>query len=517
MTKRYLQELDTFYGNVIPEEEGMIVGYASIIKAHNLKVPIPDRLSLISKRTKKYQKGKWNIYSKSYKPENNLYKQLSFALKYEGVQLIIFKKLFEKIESFKIIEIVNEDPEGIYARKIWFLYEWLLNTRLDIEDAVSKMRYVDLADSKLQYTVNTPIKHKRQRINFNLLGNIGYCPTIIKTSKLENLIKKDLKSQIAIYQEGISPQLLRRAYGFLLLKETKSSYNIEGEKPPKNQKAKFFNDAVKQAGKNILDKKELVRLQELIVDSRKVRYQMGFRKEGGFIGEHDPETNEPLPEHISCKQEDIEQLIEGLLKTNTKLVDSNLSPVLAAALISFGFVFMHPFVDGNGRTHRYLIHHVLGEMNYSNSKWIFPISSAIEKDLNKYLTTLEHFSRPLLDFTEYEVTAKHNVNVTNDTMDYFRYFDCTQQAIYLFKCIEDTIEKIIPNEINYLKQFDTFKEAIEENLEIPDSKVKLLANLLSNNTDNKLSKKKWESQFQLLSKEDVKLIERIYKESFKVD
>ncbi|HIP51694.1 MAG TPA: hypothetical protein EYG94_06355 [Campylobacterales bacterium] len=30
-------------------------------------------------------------------------------------------------------------------------------------------------------------------------------------------------------------------------------------------------------------------------------------------------------------------------------------------MIAFSFVYIHPLEDGNGRIHRYLIHHVLAE------------------------------------------------------------------------------------------------------------------------------------------------------------
>ena len=39
--------------------------------------------------------------------------------------------------------------------------------------------------------------------------------------------------------------------------------------------------------------------------------------------------------------------------------DHRCSDVLVkAAAAAFGFVYLHPFMDGNGRLHRFLIHHV---------------------------------------------------------------------------------------------------------------------------------------------------------------
>jgi hypothetical protein len=32
------------------------------------------------------------------------------------------------------------------------------------------------------------------------------------------------------------------------------------------------------------------------------------------------------------------------------------------ALLGFGFMFVHPFEDGNGRIHRFLIHHCLAKL-----------------------------------------------------------------------------------------------------------------------------------------------------------
>ena len=92
---------------------------------------------------------------------------------------------------------------------------------------------------------------------------------------------------------------------------------------------------------------------------------MGIRHNEGFIGEHDRETFAPIPDHISAKAADLKSLMNGLLNTNNHLQNSSYNPVLTATTIAFGFVFIHPLSDGNGRIHRYLIHHILIWMGYT--------------------------------------------------------------------------------------------------------------------------------------------------------
>ena len=38
--------------------------------------------------------------------------------------------------------------------------------------------------------------------------------------------------------------------------------------------------------------------------------------------------------------------------------------MVAAAAVAFGFVYIHPFEDGNGRLHRWRIHHVLARAGF---------------------------------------------------------------------------------------------------------------------------------------------------------
>ena len=244
--------------------------------------------------------------------------------------------------------------------------------------------------------------------------------------------------------------------------------------------------------------------------------EMGFRKKGGFVGEHDRTTGEPIPDHISAKPEDVDKLIEGLLATNQFLLESNFDAVMAAAKIAFGFVFIHPFVDGNGRIHRYIIHHLLAKKKFSQQGVIFPVSASILDHINDYRNILEEYSHPLLDHIDWEPTTDNNVQVRNDTLDYYRFFDLTKQTEFLYDCVTDTIDNIIPQEIRYLIAYDTFKRWLDDEYEMPDKLVALLVRFLEQN-EGKLSKRAREKEFPSLRSEEVQEIEETFRNHFMTD
>jgi Fic family protein len=66
------------------------------------------------------------------------------------------------------------------------------------------------------------------------------------------------------------------------------------------------------------------------------------------VGTHDRESSLLLPDHISAKPEDLDRLMKGVLETNELLLAGGYPAVLQAAAVAFGFVFIHPFEDGNG-------------------------------------------------------------------------------------------------------------------------------------------------------------------------
>lgn len=506
-----------FLDRVLPEE-GVIVGYSAIIHRLNLKVPLPSPIALVCKKNKKYQTDAWNIFPMSYLPEDHiqqteiesLYKHLVFALKYEGINLLCFNFLIKHYKTHQLTELVEIEPTGQYSRKIWFLIEWLSGEPLGAKKDLAKKSYVPLVDDRLQYTVAGE-KSPRHLIINNLPGTRDFCPMISKSVKLEQYITANFAEQKDNYLKGIRKDILLRASAFLLLKDSKASFSIEGESP-KNLRAAKWGQVIGQAGTKELTKNELLRLQQIVIENARF-LNMGFRKKGGFVGEHDRVTGEPIPDHISAKWQDVEPLIDGLLKTNEVLLKNDIDGVLAATVIAFGFVFIHPFEDGNGRIHRYLIHHLLAKKQFSQQGIIFPVSASILNHIVDYQKVLESYSHPILEFIDWKETPDHNIEVLNQTIDYYRYFDATKQAEFLYDCVIDTIQNIIPDEVSYLTKYDEFKRYVEGDFEMPDQLVALLVRFLETN-GGQLSKRAKEKEFMDLKESEIEKIEARYQEIF---
>jgi Fic family protein len=506
-----------FHGEAKPCP-GWNVGYSAIIGKLNLKMPLPVMKAMVSEKNHRLKSESWLVLPYRYLPLDHagiskmkaLYNHLVFALKYEGVDLMVFSKLQETLQKTEILELVNFEPSGQYSRRIWFLLEWVSGEEIIGKSAVQKKSYIPVIDEKLQFGISG-FKSARHLVLNNLPGSEKFCALIRKTEKLNRHLSNNYfelnRKQIA----GIRKDLIQRAAAFLLLKDSRASFTIEGESP-KSKRASRWGAAIGQAGLNELTKDELIRLQTMVIENTRF-VEMGFRTKGGFVGEHDRITGEPIPDHISANHKDLDNLIDGLIEVNQMLIKDEIHAVLAAAIISFGFVFIHPFEDGNGRIHRYLIHHILARKKFSNQGMVFPISSSFLDHINDYQKVLESYSKPLLDFIDWFETRDHNVEVRNETRDYYRFFDATKQAEFLFDCVEDTINNIVPNEISYLARYDSFKSFIDDEFEMPDKLVAILLRFLEQN-QGLLSKRAREKEFGVLSEKEVQRIESAYASIF---
>ena len=101
------------------------------------------------------------------------------------------------------------------------------------------------------------------------------------------------------------------------------------------------------------------------------------------------------------------------------------------------------------------------------------------------------------------------MEVLNETIDYYRYFDATQQAEFLFECVEYTINKIIPEEVAYLQKYDAMKSWLDDTFQMPDKTVALLIRFLEQNNST-LSKRAREKEFADLTDLEIRDIEKQY-------
>lgn len=519
MTKNtHFSILTRVFNGITFPEECWVSGYAAIINMLQLEIPFPNKITVVNSKSTTQETEKFTMLANAYQVNDTtqideikaLYHHLVFALKYEGVNLLVFSKIAKQYSLQQLAKLVNLEPSGQYSRRIWFLLEWLLGVELPDVPNLTRKTYITVVDTKLQFAVEG-VKSQRHLVINNLPGTIDFCPLISKTKILIDYIEKNITAQNNSFLSKIHKEVIQRASAFLLLKDSKASFTIEGESP-KSKRAARWGQAIGQAGTKKLSHEELERLQQIVIENPRF-LKMGYREEGGFIGDRDRETFSPLPDHISAKHDDIEALMNGWLQTSELLINSDYDAVLAATSLAFGFVFIHPFVDGNGRIHRYIIHHVLAVKNSTPQGIIFPVSASMLDNIQDYRNTLEYYSLPLLDFIKWEETTKQNVNVINETIDLYRYFDATKQAEFLYDCVNDTIERIIPEEVDYLIKYDEFKSVIDNQLEMPDDVVALLVRFLEQG-NGVLSKRAKEKEFEALTSEEINTIEEQYKMIF---
>ena len=119
---------------------------------------------------------------------------LEFALKYDGVNLLILSSFFSTCQVNDIKNYVSSKPTGMNPRRIWYLYELLSGNKLEIDD-LKMGNYVEFLDPNVYYTGDTT-QIRRQRINDNLLGDASFCPTVRKTKLLEEYIAQDFSKNV---------------------------------------------------------------------------------------------------------------------------------------------------------------------------------------------------------------------------------------------------------------------------------------------------------------------------------
>ena len=493
--------------------QNRLAGYALLIEQYDLSAFPNWHTSSVSTKgalRATIQDGQVDsVYPPSYWPGDKTGDHLEFALKYDGVNLGILSALFDVVLVDEIAAWISSKPTGKYARRIWFLYEFLTGRELSLPD-LTKGNYVELLESDRYYTATPGRRVQRQRVIDNLLGGKDFCPIIRRTEKLARMEGIDLRKRCEEVVTSYPPELLRRALSYLYNKETKSSFEIEHIKPSASRTEKFIGLLEMAEHKDFCEKPLLIEVQNLIVDPR--FRDPDYRANQNYVGQTIAYQKQ-LVHYICPKPDDLPGLMAGLITAHQIMKRGTVPAVIHAAVVSYGFVFMHPFEDGNGRIHRFLIHNILTMRGAIPKGLMFPISAAMLKNPALYDHSLEAFSKPLMRMIEYDLDPLGEITVPGETGRLYRYIDMTAQAEALYDFIELTVEHELVEELDFLAKYDRTKQAIQEIADMPDRLIDLFIQLCLQN-NGRLSAKKRESHFAALTDGELARMENAVREGY---
>lgn len=500
---------------------GEPIGYARLVERYQLSLPALSIVSQIAttvhgRRTRHDGICEILEFQPSYRPADTLAGDLQFALRYEGLNLTVLALLFAKLGAEPIRDLIAGQFQSALSRRIGYLYEWLTGQALDMAplEVSLKSSYVPLLDESLQFGMGlaSSPRDAKYRVIDNLPGNPAFCPLVRRTSYLETMVGKNLMERTKEKLEKYDAGLLRRAAEYLYLKETQSTFEVERERPS-SARAQRFADLLREAESGEpLSEDRFIELQNAVVDKRFC--EASYRTEQNWIGDHGL-GHMPRVEFVPPRPEDVRVLMDGLAAFSERLRadPAAIDPVIAAASISFGFVFIHPFIDGNGRLHRYLIHEQLSAAGFTPKGIILPVSAVILARIEKYSDALKVFSRPLNAISSYDPMVPKVPARGNDAV-YYRYFDATEQASFLYDALDCTVERDLEQEITYLLGYDLAKRALNTMLDWPPHSLGTFIRVVHQNND-RLSINKRKSHFNWMLDEEVRRAEQIVAESFR--
>ncbi|MEB8475222.1 Fic family protein [Acidithiobacillus ferriphilus] len=460
------------------------IGYRWLAERYNVSAVQPFRAqSAIAGSRATVREGGYvrEFYTPVARPANTLAGHLAFALKHEGIHLEFLARLFEVAPAADLEAWIAAEPTGQYARRAGFLYEYLTGRQLAFP-GVATGNYVTALDEKTYLTASQPVNNPRWRVRDNLPGTRDYCPLVLRTARVRQAEQYDCAQHLADLEVEFGADVLQRSAVWLTIKESRASFAIEHEEQHVDRVRRFAAVMEQCCGQyeEPLSEGALGALQAQILGPRATRY--GVRRSPVFVGEVDGFTE--VVHYIAPHWNDAPALLSGLREFASRT--AGVSALVRAAVLSFGFVYIHPMSDGNGRISRFLINDVLRRDQAIPAPFVLPVSATIISSIvnrRGYDQVLELFSRPLMrKYAEAwrfgaEQVAEDGVHYNlqfdayQDALPAWRYPDMTDHVEYLAEVVQTTIEREMRKEANYLRNLRMARERIKMVIEGPDGDI----------------------------------------------
>lgn len=282
----------------------------------------------------------------------------------------------------------------------------------------------------------------------------------------------------------------------MTLRESRASFEIEGEADKTDRIQRFADVLARRTGQGDtapLDDASLAALQREILGQRTTVQRFGLRQSPAFVGE--VVRYQEVVHYVAPPPEDLVDMLSGL-QTFLHRTQGQ-SSVMRAAVAAFGFIYIHPLADGNGRVHRFLINDVLRRDGVVQDPMILPVSSLIASDATErrtYDRILDVVSRPLMRalgetcrFAETPTVYPDGVasNLVFEGVEAARHawrcLDLSPHVGYLAEVVQRTIREDMLQESRYLRSHGQARAAIKGIVEMPDMQIDRVIRSIENN------------------------------------
>ena len=109
--------------------------------------------------------------------------------------------------------------------------------------------------------------------------------------------------------------------------------------------------------------------------------------------------------------------------------------------------------------------------------------------------------------------CKGNHEVLNDTAEFYRYFDPTSHAEFLYECVQQAVQHDLVEEVALLRAHDAFVTGVDALFDMPQAKVELLWRFLHQN-QGKLSNRARTTEFFAFTETEILRIEQLYDQAW---
>ncbi|WP_029047464.1 Fic family protein [Cupriavidus sp. amp6] len=492
------------------------LGYSALIARFKLRVPplhsiseLADKTGVLSTHTGADGSVKTVYPRNRYRGDDTTLDHLTFALRKEPLNLTVLAALFEHQEAVEEVrQWLAASPGSRYARLSGFYAKWLAGAQFDYKLPAGTARVAALDEA--DYVTGDSQLDAQFGILNNHLGPAAFCPLVRRTERLQAFIGADLPGKIAAAINRLEPEVLARAVDYLYLAETRSTYSIEKELPD-NQRVARFRRLLEFAGAAVpLDEAQFCEWQNEIISS--IRAEYAYRDRQNWLSRGGRLRN--IADYIPPPPQQVEPMMEGLAQVAGLIKTKAAHPLVIAACVAFGFVYIHPFYDGNGRLHRFLIHHLLRQAGVTPEGVVLPVSASMLKNLPVYAGLLKDYSAPRTGLLNYVLDADSDTILIKSPQPYWLYasFDATALCEFVFECVQQCVEEDLALEIRYLKAFDASVARIEGWLDLRQARLTNLIDLVVQNHGELSNRKR--AKFTELSDAEIARIEEVVRDEF---